>query len=462
MTKINIINTLSGILLLSHSTIAFAINDQSSSEYLDLQNAVNIALNNHSDIKIDEENINLKSIEIEEVNSSFWPSLSLNSDIVRTTIYDDFSGVEGEIEFGGNTLPISVTTNTPKFTLNLGLELKYNLYSGGQDSSRLKEANINKNEAMLTLLETKQNIVFEVIRLYLELYKTKIDYDTTLITSNLKSEEMNISNKQLKKGLISDLKNDENTLNLLEAQGELKRSELNLFERYQQYIEYINGPNRNQPLSNNLKKITLANNLDNLNINKIIDNHITTTNPNLKIARQQLKSAQTKIDIAYSEMYPKIDIFAQTSYAGRDEKNINDALDDLDRSQAFIGIQLEWSLFNGFQTKQKISKARSSAKLAKLRIQNIEKSIKDKIQSINKKLVSLNIEQKIIKKQLDIQHKKIAAEKKKLDKHLITQLKFRNSLLNLTSTEATFNKKKADIILAKIELAMIYTEIIKL
>jgi len=317
---------------------------------LNLESAVQLAIQKNTNISI--ANYQSKSAEfaVKEAKGNFLPKISLsanyNRNIDRQVLFlPNASGI-------GNTATQLGSDNDYSSSLNLSLPVfsNYNYINKKVSETQLKFQNESAREIRQTVVNS-----------------TKKSYFTYLIAQ----EVVKVQKQQLE--------NAEETL--LDIQKRMKQGTLTEYDLTTAKVQVANAKNslleaqsNMLPLANNLKlllgiksnstlrltePITMLE--DELNIKKGV-NLMLEQNSKLKQLELDIDLNEKQVKLAKSGFYPTLDAIGNYNYQAQ--------ADDFDVSNynwvntSLIGLQLQFTIFNGTVTKNKVQQAEISKSIA--------------------------------------------------------------------------------------------------
>lgn len=173
-----------------------------------LSGARTTAFKNNPAIASSEADINASGHDIAALKAEYLPTVSLDLESVRDT---DLNGIRGQ--------------NNQDFAL---LQVNYNLYNGGSDRARVKEAIAKREEAEQQLAFSRRDVDQRISTAWTDMVTTKSRYD--ILKSNVKNAALVVKNykKEFEIGQRS-------LLDLLDAENEHFNAENNLIEANFEY-----------------------------------------------------------------------------------------------------------------------------------------------------------------------------------------------------------------------------------
>lgn len=396
---------------------ALALSTSIQAEEVNLEQLLNIAINNNTDIKVGNFTKKIKKQEIKKAKASYLPKLSLNADIGEY----DIQSAGQNIKDDANSISINANQllyDFGKTSSNIEAS-KYN-YEASKSNLSLKISTtvLSVKEAYYDILNKYQQIKVNkeaVKRDELQLeqaseyfkagVRTKIDVTNAklkLSNSQLKLLKASYDLKTANTKLISILgKRMDNNLQIKQDEKDITKLAKNIKEI-------------DQPLESTIK--------EGLNNRKEIDSKKAQINTN----KENLKNAN-------SQYYPKLDLNA--SYA---DKN-SDEISSMDVEQGSVTLNLKWDFFTGFSTDAQKKVALENINSAKEELKQQELEI---IQNIT--INYYNVQQDIDSIKIELLNVQLATEN--LD--LATQ-RYKaglNDLIELNDAKLEYTQAKSSLV----------------
>jgi len=321
-----------GLCLLVQSTMVFAAS-------LTVEQAVNMALENHLDIKL-------------AANSEEQAKYTLQSAQGSRGISVDTSNT-----FYLKQIHYAADTNNTDITFSLPL------YSGGKNEGNIEVAKIDLTIAGLNLLKARQDVKLNTTSAYYEAIEARKTRDV---------DQETVDNYVLH---LADVKAQYSVGNV--AKSDVLRSEVELTDAQQ---DLIKAQNSYEVALNALKKlirwkssesIELDEEFQYVPVNKPMDECLAFAkdhNLNVKKYRLAIDEAEKNVDVAQAGKKPSVSLTAATSWG-------SSILPKDDNNNAYVGVTSSWNLFDSQVTNAKVKKARSAVDAARLDLTEQEDSV---------------------------------------------------------------------------------------
>lgn len=350
---------------------------------LTLQAAINIALTNNHDLKIQRQSILLASNNVTKANAGQLPTV----DAVGTGSYtNNFANIDLRT-FQPEPPIINVEeSGVETTTIQAGLEASYVLFDGGQSKIRYQLL-----EGLTEIEKAKQSVILNGIiegisGLYFEIVKLQNQ-------AELLEENIAVTRSRIQK--IEDRKEfgKANKLDILQAQTTLNQDLSNLdniaLVRSNLLLDLKNLMNdqsgQDYLLVSDLLQLTIPTLAS-------IKSSIATNNPQLQLINKGIGLTEIDLLLAQKATKPTIASFANAGYFW--QQNDVQQLAKLQTIGATVGVSVRYNLFDGGIRKTKIQNAQISRDLEQLKRRQAE----DNLYNQAKKEIA---RMKLIRAQLD-------------------------------------------------------------
>ncbi|GGD33514.1 outer membrane channel protein TolC [Malaciobacter pacificus] len=303
---------------------------------LNLDEAIDIALNKNLDIKSSEFTY-MKSIQsLKQSNSAYLPKLDLG--------------------YAYNNTDEAVFNNNQSETTALSATVSYNLFNGFKDLANKNASKYLSQSSKYSLNATKQDIVLSVKSAYINYLNAQNSLKTYNSAYELFKEQYEDSKNRYNQGLIA--RND-----LLQVQVNMSSAKQNVVQAKGdlKVVKY--------QLSNVLGGIDLTNeNIENLDEKtlsiKDYDKSKLSQRSEIQALEMALKSFNQQIKATKSSYYPTVDISAShNKYYDTFSLNKYEAIPNVD-NQNSANITASWNLYSGGSTMAQVENSKIDYKNA--------------------------------------------------------------------------------------------------
>lgn len=321
-----------GVWLLIHCSLGFA-------EPLSLEQAVNMALENHLDIKI-------------AVNTETQAKYALQAAEGSLGISVDASNT-----FYLKQIHYSATTNSSEIAVSLPL------YSGGKNEGNIAIAKIDLTTADLDLQKTKQDVKLNTLAAYFDIINYRETIAVAQETVDNYSKHLENVKAQYSAGNVpkSDVLSSE--VQLVDAQQTLMQDK-NKYEVAVNKLKNLIRWNRpDQP--------ELVSGFQHNPVKQSMDDCVAyakSNHPTLRKYRLDIDEAEKSVEVAGADKKPSISLTAATGWG-------SSVLPTDDSKDVYVGVTTSWNLFDSQITNANINKAKSKVDSARLDLTSEEDSV---------------------------------------------------------------------------------------
>lgn len=394
---------------------ALLINNTYAKE-IQLEDLVNIALKNNTNITISKNDSFIKEESITTSRADYLPNLSL-----------DASRSYNDVTSSGTTLKDNINSYTLSFSQLI--------YDFGKTSNNI---NASKEEYEASKQEILQNISNTILQTKEQYYKILNNYQTIDLTKEIsKIDALHLERaiEYFKAGIktkidVTDAKIQvaNSALDEIQASYDLKTSynKLNsiLGESLEENISILKDKNINLLV----KKIKpLDTDLDSL-IKEALENKVE-----LKIYKSKINASLSKVKTVRAKYYPSLNLNA--SYYNNEADDIS----SFNEEQGVIGVSLSWDLYTGNSTQAEI---RSSL----LSLASLKQKMKQEEIDIIQKLTTSFFKVKQNEKSIVISLQNVTLSTEKLDLAKQRYENGLNDLLELNDSKLQYSQAKAELI----------------
>ncbi|HEX9657368.1 MAG TPA: TolC family protein [Bacteroidota bacterium] len=412
---------------------------------LTLEQATQIALEKNIEVAQAQNNIESAQSSVLQSQGSFLPTLSVSGSWNRTQI-DRSSSTSST--FGGTTVDIP-----PQFAVtnsfSTGLNANYVLFDGFSRYASLDQSKSTAVATELTSARTRQTIVFQVERSYLDVLRNQQLVRVT--EENLKRD-----NRQLERITEMNRVGSLSIADVYRQQSQVASDELalitaqNNFEKSKSDLIALIGLNPFDPyefadasISTDLKVVDVdATRQQYRNVNNL-SARAWSARPDYLGAQERLSASESGITQATAGYWPSVNAFAGYGLT-------NEQFSQLSSNKTINwGVRVQWNLFDGFQTNQAIQSAKVAYRNAEIGIRQTERDINNEIRKALLDLDAAGKQFEVTEKGLisAIEDRKIAEERYNLGAGTLLDLLVANA--NLVNAEANKVNASYNYVIAK-------------
>ena len=317
-------------------------------------------------VRIAEAEAKAARARFDQARAQRWASLDMTANFSDINNYDTFSGVTASTMLPGSNTPtiVDVTQTVPRYQAAGGLELRYDLYTGGRISAQLRR----QEQAFLAAEVNRQiavrDVALDIAQTYFKLRRASIKHEAAQQSAERAMDNLKRAQQRFRDGTIAALDVSEAELALTEKQVTLRTSDEDLAIAQADFNASQNEePNATGGVTPNYN-FTSEISADLASIEKLADPTLETQYNQLRVV-----AAQKAVEVERAALKPQLGLLAQYKGVGRDNSSYSDALDDFSRAQSLIGMNLSFNLFDGGFRRDRITEAEADVKRLRLMAQ---------------------------------------------------------------------------------------------
>ncbi len=435
--------------------LLFTGNSFAQGEKLLLDDCIQIALENNSNIKI---NKNLNESVGEDMLGSYSgilpvANISLQSGRYEAGEAEDFRDVPVgfQVNAAGDTLPIleRKLVAQPEFGVNfnsIDLRVNQNIFDGFEWWHAIRYAKSQKNASDLNLKSVINQTVRGVHERFFDLVKQQKLMEVRALAIQRSQDQLNKTQKMFELGSVAKVDvfrskvnygNDKIALLQQKNAVTLAKNNLNL----------VMGRDPKSPLE---IETALSLKATYKNVDDLFEESIQN-NPLLKKYNEDFTSSDITVSRAYSVIYPSLGAFFNYS---RSNEELDRVYTGYDKNWNYsYGLNISLNLFNGFQDKVRIQKSVLAARNAKESYKDYKRTLKANITQLvdnyNSYIEIIEINEENL--EASKEEYRLAEERYRIGSG--TSLEVREAQVNLTQAEQTLvaAQYNARIVQAQIE-----------
>lgn len=404
-----------------------------------LDEAIEVALQNRLEVAIAAQQSTSAAHRVTVARGNFLPQLSLSGTSRYIRSLDKFSGIAADARLGDQTFHVSVQKDLPSYELNAGLDLTYNIFSGGQDTAGLDESIAAQNALRQEEAATRLKVSLEVMNAYWQLRKSQILSRVAERANLYATKQFLITQTKRAAGVISELAAEtealsmrENMLAVADARREVARS----LARFRESL----GLDGSDPLLPAAEPVVLIDDPDRVGEAAVMP---AAERPQTRRLIAETVAAEARVKAAQAAYLPRIDFFSSYKMVGRNDDYFKSAR--LRPDYYTVGVTLSFTLFDGF--KERIALAQAEEEIARLRLRQNRRDLE--AQNSDQAVAKEKSHQEV---QLAELRTKLAAMKKNLAEEMYRNGKIAE--IDLREAEKNHDDFVDKLLIAKIDLAV--------
>lgn len=344
------------IVLLDISTYLYAI---------DFKNLHKYTIENSKILQIAKLDVDISKTKLDYVSSEMYPTLTFGVSSERS------KGLNSSLNTTSYVGDNSVTQSTSYKTYSY-LSLNYSMYDFGRLDNKIKsqeyEVETKKNEYCI-----KQNEISQ--KLLETYYQTKISQiKHTYLTQILKyNSDLYTYYKRLNRvGNIQKMEVVSNAIHIANLYNDLNETKKQLVENFENL--------------SNISNFDFAENtkLDSLSATKeFVDKNFEDTNLAKKY-QNEIRQKQFEFEYIKAQYYPQINFFGKYDFYGFNQNNFASTLDNFEENSYKYGLNISWTIFDGFRLKAQEKIAKQELIQLRLKYQQAKQDFITQLNLLNK------------------------------------------------------------------------------
>ena len=407
------------------------------------ESSIQRALENYPDLGIERNKVLFEKARVEEAQGAFLPSLNVFGTSQRTTNYNGFSGVAITAQYGGVPIPITVQKDVPRYQANYGIELGYNLYSGGANQARVEEMSAAEQAALAGQDVTRKRVILEVTRSYWGLSKAQIALKVAMRNLDYAQEQLTVAGKQFEQGQIPKIDFDAKRIQLEKATIELHSAQHTLRNFGRRYAA-VSGLDAD--------KVTLLPLVEEnaVDVDQLLAHFGLMKQPERQKVQADFMAAQSHIKQIHAEYLPVLDFYLNKTYVGRSGSDIGLAQSNLQRDATAVGVRLKWNLFDGYRSDSRTAQAVAASEQLRLRADKVKRDLYDKHQEELASEEEVSDQLMLARKQLGFSQSQLEIAQKRFKTSQISTLEFHAAQLAFENAGSRVDTLKIDLLIQQI------------
>lgn len=406
---------------------------------LTLEQARQIALERNLSVAQAQNNVEAAQAGVMAATGSYLPTLSASGGWTRNQ-------TEGPVTLGGVVIP---NTKTVFNNFNTSLNLNYTIFNGFAREGNYTRSSANAIATEHMAMRTRQSIVFQVERAYLNVLRN--EQLVKVSEENLKRDQ-----RQLERITESNRVGALSRADVYRQQSQVAADELSLINAQNNYnkakadLLSLIGLDVNDEYE--IADPTIAPDLTQEELESSMTQYANVQElarralehrPDYQSAVEAVRSAEGSVSAARSGYFPSVSAFAGYGFSNRELSRLTD------NKSLNWGLNLRWTLFDGFSTNEALQSAYVQKKNAELALEQTERNINVEVK---KALLDLEAARKAYEASQKgllsaIEDRKIAEERYNLGAGTLLDLLTANA--GLVSAQANKVNAVYDFIIAK-------------
>ena len=408
------------------------------------ESAIQRALDSSPDLAIERNKVMFEKARVDEARGAFLPSLHVFGNNQQTTNYNGFSGVAINAQYGGATIPVTVQKDVPRYQANYGVELDYNLYSGGANQARVAEMSAAEQAALAGREVAKKRVILEVTRNYWGLTKAQIALKVAIRNLDYAQEQLTVVGAQFEQLQIPKIDFDAKNIQLEKATIELHGAQRILRDFRRRYAA-VSGLDADQDIS--LPQVEEKA----VDVDQLLAHFGLMKQPEIQKVQADFLAAQQHREQIKAEYLPVLDLYLKNTYYGRSGNDIGMAQSNLQRDATALGVNLKWNLFDGYRSDSRTAQAEAMSEQLRLQADKVKRDL------YNSREEALAGEQEAADQlalavtQLRFAKSQLAIAQTRMANRQLSSLEFHAAQLAAANAESRVDSLKIDLLIQQVK-----------
>ncbi len=332
-----------------------------------LDEAVDVALHNRLELVIASKQRVSAAFRTKVAKGSFLPQIAVSGTSRYIRSLDTFSGIEADARLGDQNFHVSVQKVVPAYELHAGLDLTYNLFSGGRDTAAVEETLAEQAALKHEEAATKARVSLEVMNAYWSLRKSQVLSRLAERAYLHATRLLLIAEAKRSSGLTSEIEVESEMVSVKEAMlavNHARRDEARSLAKYRESL----GLYQADLVPTGGGTVSLLDDPDETSTVDVVE---ATDRPETLKSESEAVAAEARVRQSRAAYLPTIDLFANYKMVGRDSDYFKSTL--LKSDYYTVGVNVSFTLFDGLR--DRIALANSEKDIARMRVMQTIKQL---------------------------------------------------------------------------------------
>ncbi|QKG79318.1 TolC family protein [Tenuifilum thalassicum] len=400
------------------------------------EECVEYALENGTDIKRSQNNLELQEAYLNQSKASRLPNLQLgvNQQFEKTSIYDNSTGTWGKNDYT---------------SLNASIGSKMTIYNGGKIKNLINQSKNNAESAQYSLVAAKEQISLEVLSAFIDVLYAKENLQNKRLQLEESEKQYEYAKAKYEAGTLS-------RTDFLNVKSQVATDKTNLAEAESNYRMMLVSLMQviNMPVQDDFTIVQP-------DVDSIVSQNITTNpedvysialeqQPNIKAAALNLKSAEVGVEIAKAQALPNLSLSAGLGTSFNSEFSAVDFGNQLtNRINPYVGISLSIPVFQQKQAKTSVKVARIQSKDIALELMEIKNNLRKSIEQACSSYQTAQTNFMALQEALEAEQESYNLASEKFAQGMVNSFDLLLSKNNLVKIRNKFIQAKYNLVLQK-------------
>lgn len=397
----------------------------------------------------------MAAAQVRAARSAFLPTLTAYSSVRRSSIDNDLSPGGVYVNYANQNLPVTVAGTLPPYGANIGLDVRYRLYAGGADRARLDAARAGERATQAGAQLTRRQLVEDVTRAYWAVVKARIDARRTRRALDLARAEAEMAAERVRQGNLAAVEAEVSALAAQVRESEWRNSERVLTDLIHRYLLAV-GLDVKPPHVEALRGMAPEDveGIDALDPHAVLEGLGLVKAARIRKEIAEFDGAAAAIAQARAERKPTLDFFAGYSGGGRSAAGLGSAIGHYGRDFSYVGLQLTWTLFDGYRADSRIDHAVAAAEKQRWMIEQARRGAEQEGQAGASRLAGLREQLELAGRQLALSEAQLKVANMREETRLGSRLQARAAREAMEEARDRLASLKVDVFVARVEMLL--------
>lgn len=318
---------------MSAAGVALAQNNDGHAKTLGFSDALRGALLSSPDLRREAAGKEIAELDVMRAQSAFLPRVDLTTTDDKIKLQGGIPGLESLVLAGRSSA----------YYANGAVRVSLNVFNGGRDNAKVKQANERAFEADLQFRQRRARIAGQVLERYHAVLQARIDLKYALAAVRLTQKDLDAIEREAALGRVSTLRRAEAAFDVRAKDLECSRAR-----------GALNAASWELAQTAGLEDVAIAFNEgiaeDAAAYKAVLGDfgfHSEQIVTETHLQESRLRQSHGDLPQARSRFLPSVEMHVAESYAGISTSGYREAFRDQSKAKRFVGFTLSWNLFEG-------------------------------------------------------------------------------------------------------------------
>ncbi len=393
---------------------------------LNLPEAINLALEHNSNIKIARARVEESQAKVRSALADYFPHLSNESTYTRLTNEQLLTIPQGSLGTvpGLGPFPLQDTSidqgSKTLFVANITLSQPLSHLFKINEAHNIASAESRGAEAELRKAETE--ITFTVHRLYYSLLMAQKLKEVARAGIAASEESLRESGKGVDSGALLDVAVMGSKVQHLQNKQTLLSTEIQISDLNAELNDLLGLPLDTQLIPADVKASA-----DSLRPREVCIKEALSRNPEIIVAQESVKKAESAVNASYYEYIPDIGAFGRYIY--------QDGVPFVTNNIGVFGVQMKWNIFDWGKRGGVVGQCKAQLTQAKKNLSKLEKRVEVEVDKAYRKLDQTKMMIAVAQEELALQRENLRLSTNRLTAGTVTEAQHAGVIASVKKSE---------------------------